>query len=219
MNYINNTSNIIITCKIHGDFYQTPNSHISQKSGCCKCKFEKISMLKTLNTEQFIEKAKLVHGDKYDYSKVNYKRSSTKINIICKIHGDFYQTPKDHLRNHGCTICGYGSAGEEKINNLLKINKTCFKKQISFKELGQKRFDFGIYNNNDLLCLIEYDGIQHFEPIDFFGGDMALKESKIRDKQKEEFCKIQNIPLLRIKYNDNIEIKLINFLKELKCSV
>lgn len=58
-----------------------------------------------LSTEEFIEKAKLIHGDKYDYSKIEYKNYETKICIICPIHGEFYQTPNKHLNGCGCPKC------------------------------------------------------------------------------------------------------------------
>ena len=59
-------------------------------------------MSKRKTTEQFIKEAKLIHGNKYDYSLVEYKNNSTKVKIICKAHGMFEQRPSDHLNNHGC---------------------------------------------------------------------------------------------------------------------
>jgi len=56
--------------------------------------------------EEFIEDARRVHGDKYDYSEVDYKNNKTKVSIICKKHGLFYQTPNDHLSGYGCKKCG-----------------------------------------------------------------------------------------------------------------
>ena len=59
-----------------------------------------------MTTQQFIEKAKKIHGDKYDYSKVEYINSRTKVCIICPIHGEFWQTPDKHLnRKQGCNEC------------------------------------------------------------------------------------------------------------------
>ena len=57
-------------------------------------------------TEQFIEDAKAIHGDKYDYSRVDYKTNKAKVCIVCPIHGEFWQTPNDHLSGHGCKHCG-----------------------------------------------------------------------------------------------------------------
>ena len=63
-------------------------------------------MGKRKTTEQFIAEAKAVHGSKYDYSKVEYKNNKTKVCIICHIHGEFLQVPKDHLDGIGCKKCG-----------------------------------------------------------------------------------------------------------------
>jgi conserved hypothetical protein len=58
-----------------------------------------------ITTNEIIAKAKLVHGDKYDYSKVDYSNAHTKVCIICPNHGEFWQTPNNHLRGHGCPKC------------------------------------------------------------------------------------------------------------------
>jgi len=98
--YVNNKTKIIIICKIHGVFKQTPGNHLSGK-GCSEC-----SGNKQLTTEKFIEKAKTKHGDSYDYSEVIYVNSRTEVIIICKIHGGFKQTPDTHLSGCGCPKCG-----------------------------------------------------------------------------------------------------------------
>ena len=63
-------------------------------------------------------------------------------------------------------------------------------------------FDCAIFNQETLLCLIEYDGEQHFKPIEFFGGEEAFQKQQERDQKKDEWCKENNIPLLRIPYTD-----------------
>ena len=100
VNYINSQTKIIITCKIHGEFEQTPDKHINRKSGCIKC-----SGCYKLTTKEWIDKAKIVHGDKYDYSKVNYISNKEKVIIICKIHGEFEQFPQNHLKGYICHKC------------------------------------------------------------------------------------------------------------------
>ena len=100
VNYINCSTKVIIICKEHGEFLQSPNSHL-QGRRCHKC----VGTIK-LNTKEFIEKTKLIHGDKYDYSKVNYKNAIEKVIIICKIHGDFKQIPSNHyFSGCGCPKC------------------------------------------------------------------------------------------------------------------
>ena len=95
VNYINNKTKVEIICNKHGNFEQTPASHLSG-NGCPSC-------IKN-TTETFINKAKLIHGNKYNYSLVNYINSYTKVKIICNKHGIFEQTPSGHLRN-GCPKC------------------------------------------------------------------------------------------------------------------
>ncbi len=93
--------NITITCPIHGDFEQRSDVHING-SGCHDC----FSDSRKSNMIEFIEKAREVHGDKYDYSKINYINKETKIIIICPVHGSFQQRPGSHLSGSGCNKCG-----------------------------------------------------------------------------------------------------------------
>ena len=93
--YINAKEKIIINCLKHGDFLQTPNNHLNGKN-CALCSSEKPSSRKK-TTEQFIIEAIKIHGNEYNYNKVNYIDNSTKIEIICKIHESFFQRPSDHL--------------------------------------------------------------------------------------------------------------------------
>ena len=97
--YIDSKTKVIIICKIHGDFLQKPNNHLNgQKCGDCAPNKKK-------DTETFVEKAIVVHGDVYDYSKVIYVLSKEKVIIICYIHGDFEQRPNGHLAGDGCPDC------------------------------------------------------------------------------------------------------------------
>ena len=96
--YKNNYTKIVIICKKHGIFLQRPSDHLNG-SGCKKCTNN------ILTTKEFITKANQIHNFKYDYSKTDYVNSRTKINIICKKHGEFYQQPRYHLNGHGCSFC------------------------------------------------------------------------------------------------------------------
>jgi hypothetical protein len=99
--YINNNTLITIKCKIHGNFTQYPHVH-KLGNGCQKC-----GKNYRTNTNEFIEKAKIIHGNKYNYSKVDYKNSQTNITIICNIHGEFEQKPNNHLFGNGCSKCKF----------------------------------------------------------------------------------------------------------------
>lgn len=100
VDYKNAYSSITVICPVHGPFLQKPAAHL-QGQGCFKCAVD----AKSLTTEKFIKKAKEIHKDKYDYSKVNYINNYTKIEIICPKHGPFQQYPINHLRGHGCKSC------------------------------------------------------------------------------------------------------------------
>jgi hypothetical protein len=101
--YKNAKTKVIIICSIHGEFEQQPGSHVSntQPRGCAECGKKS----KKNTTEKFIEESIKVHGDKYDYSKVNYIKNSEDVIIICKIHGEFLQQPNNHIAGSGCKKC------------------------------------------------------------------------------------------------------------------
>lgn len=98
--------NVIIICKKHGEFRQRPHTHYHYGKGCTLCAAEKRAIPAKVKGEQFIAKAKLKHGeDTYDYSKVNYVGHKLNVTIICKKHGEFFQTPAHHLGGRGCDAC------------------------------------------------------------------------------------------------------------------
>lgn len=109
VNYVNNRTKVIIICPEHGEFEQVPDSHL-RGSGCPICRWKKakesIRKAQGMTTDEFIERAKKVHGNKYDYSKVKYENTETKVCIICPKHGEFWQTPHHHLNGIGCPHCG-----------------------------------------------------------------------------------------------------------------
>lgn len=198
VDYINSKTNIDILCNIHGIFSQSPTSHL-QGRGCLKCGIEKL----TGNVDNFKTKAIKKHGNKYDYSKTVYIHSKKHILIICPIHGSFFQQPSSHLRGYGCKNC-HESIGEKAIRLFLEENKINFIPQKKFKNckhINELPFDFYLPNKN--LC-IEYDGEQHFKPIKYWGGQKSFDLTKKRDKIKNEYCKKNNIILIRFSYKDSI---------------
>ncbi len=103
--YVNCDTKLTIICLLHGEFKQTPNDHINRKCGCTKCSNIATANINRSSTDEFIRRAKEIHGDRYDYSKVNYINTTTKITIICKTHGAFNQPPGCHLRGNHCSKC------------------------------------------------------------------------------------------------------------------
>ena len=96
---------VCITCREHGEFWQTPSKHLLGQ-GCKKCSDAKKSLVEKLTTDEFVERAKEIHGDRYDYSSSIYDGAKSGIVIGCNIHGHFIQKPNDHLSGHGCPVCG-----------------------------------------------------------------------------------------------------------------
>lgn len=95
-NYMGALKNVCIICPEHGEFWQTPSNHL-RGNGCPKCGIESARKSKTSTIEDFVNKAREVHGDKYDYSKVEYADAHKNVCIICPKHGEFLQTPANHL--------------------------------------------------------------------------------------------------------------------------
>ena len=114
VDYVKMKEKVIITCKEHNiEFLQTPEKHLSSKTGgCVKCNSIGKGKLTTL---QFIEKSDILHNSKYDYSKLKYLDSNTKVTIVCKEHGDFTMTPNSHLNGRGCSKCNRNGGILENI--------------------------------------------------------------------------------------------------------
>jgi predicted Zn-ribbon and HTH transcriptional regulator len=103
--YVNSNTHVKIICPTHGEFSQKPHEHYRSK-GCSKCSAEERGLKMRHTKEKFVEKAMEVHGDLYDYSKVYYQGCDNKVEIICSIHGSFWQNPNDHTSDkNGCPEC------------------------------------------------------------------------------------------------------------------
>jgi len=228
---------IVVTCPIHGDSLQTPVNHLESKTGCRKCgtdnkklsldefitkakevhgdlyRYDKSIYVDTYTeldiyctrhkgyfkqrpvnhlsgygcticagnskrtTEDFIRDAKVIHGDIYDYSKVIYNGNKEPVTLICKEHGEFTVKPNAHLVSRsGCPICS-ASTGEVMVRDVLDKYNLSYKTEHMVKKTKRRfRYDFYL---PDFNIFIEYNGKQHYEPNEFFGG---IEEFKIRRK-------------------------------------
>jgi hypothetical protein len=175
-------------------------------------------MKHSYTTEQFIEKAKIVHGDRFDYSQTEYINNNFKVKILCPRHGYFEQRPSTHLEGQGCPVCKK-SKGELKIEQWLIKNHVSYIPQKTFPECrGKKyplRFDFYLPEYN--IC-IEFDGNQHFSRYPFFIKnpilvDLKYAEIKAHDKTKTDFCSSKDIKLIRLKHKQSINKALFNLMK------
>lgn len=196
--YINSGTKVCIICPEHGEFWQRPASHL-HGNGCSKCAKKKQGP-KRKTLQEFINKAQEIHNNKYNYNNTNYINSYTKVIITCPIHGDFEQKPASHLQGIGCPKCN-ASKGEIIIKNFLESKQLKFQYQkgIKYKNLSI-RVDFYLEINNNKY-IIEYNGEQHYKPINHFGGEKQFKKQCYRDNILKEYCNINNITLIEIKYD------------------
>lgn len=153
--YSNSISKVRISCPVHGIFTQSPSNHL-QGNGCPKCKSLAITNKKTKTTDEFISEAKLVHSDRYDYTSVTYLGCKDYIDICCKEHGLFTQTPDSHLQGNGCPKCGLSfDKTEGEVKEFIKSL------DLDFIENTRKiipPLELDIYIASHKLA-IEFDGL------------------------------------------------------------
>lgn len=198
--YVHNQKEVIIICPIHGEFKQRPAGHI-QGAGCKKCGLNMLRNHFSHNTKIFIEKARKVHGDKYDYSKVEYVNSSTKVIIICPEHGEWTTKPSNHLNSKNCPKCqGRNKTTEEFIEEAKKVH-------------GDK-YDYSktIYNGSDkfvtIICPIHGEFKQRANGHLRGGGCLKCIG---RNKSTEEY-----IQQARKVHNDKYDYSKVNYVKGLR---
>lgn len=187
------------------------------KSGCPYCSGHKVGLsncLATTHPELSLE---------WDYEineKTPYEVSKgceSQYNWVCKKNHKWMATPNCRTFNRtGCPYC-IGSKGEELIQQILVNLKKIFIREYKFEEcknVNVLRFDFAVFEKNQLNCLIEYQGIQHYKAIKYWGGEEGLKKSQYRDKIKREYCLQKNIRLVEINYKSFDKINE-SFIKEI----
>jgi len=187
--YKNYLTKVKIICPIHGEFDQLPQHHI-KGSSCPKCGVEKTKKFTELGLKEFIDKVNVIHNNKYDYSKVNYVNSYTKVEIVCPKHGSFFQKPNDHISSKaGCPICKE-SKGERLISRILQDYNIKYIPQHSFTDLKYKNLLYYDFYLPELNMCIEYDGEQHFRVIPGMTNDKVFRDIQIRDRLKMITVKI-----------------------------
>lgn len=194
VNYTNSKTKVCIVCPEHGEFWINPDNHFIGQ-GCPKCRYIRSSSAIRKNIDDVINDFKLVHGEKYNYSRVEYKNNKTKVCIICPEHGEFWQTPDNHMKGKGCPHCAQSKL-ESITREFLTENGIEFIEQKGFDWLRYKnpmRLDFYLPKYN---TAIECQGIQHFEALKHFGGDKGLEYNAIKDVKKASLCFENNVKLL-----------------------
>lgn len=209
VDYKTSKEKIIIICEMHGEFTQSPNHHLNGR-GCPTCGYKHLSNINDNRHNDikanFVNRAMIVHGNRFEYLS-KYVNHTTKIQIRCVVCGlEFEQKPHAHLSGNGCPRCNM-SKGEHTIKKWLNDNHIEYEQEKWFDGCrGIKRplpFDFWIPSKN---ILIEYQGRQHYEKVNF-KKSMTKQQvidnfdaTKRNDKIKKQYCLDNNITLLEIPY-------------------
>jgi Zn finger protein HypA/HybF involved in hydrogenase expression len=211
--YFKSSDKVKIICSQHGIFIQMWDKHTNLNYNCPKCAGYNVSL------KDRIQKARYIHGDKYDYSNLPENFGPfNKVEIICPIHGKFIQSWNAHVNaKAGCPKCK-SSKGELIINRFLLNNNIDFIHQKKFdncvnpKSNRKLLFDFYLPDYN--TC-IEFDGELHFRAVKHFGGEKELNNIHYRDNIKNQYCIDNNIKMIRISYKEinNVEIILKDLIK------
>lgn len=200
---------IDVRCKICGHEWAPTQDSLLQGKGCPECSVKKAAKSRMMSTEEFVNRCNKTSP----YVEVlgEYNGVKNYINVVCKKCGFYYSTIADNLlQGSGCPICNM-SKGERKVASLLDKYHIDFDQQHTFLECRNRRvlpFDFYLPDYN--IC-IEYDGEQHFKPIDHFGGQEYFVKRQENDSIKTNFCQENDIGLVRIPYYMSNELEDILF--------
>lgn len=213
--YSGNKIPILHKCLIHNIDWEICPTNALKGHGCSECHKERISHKNKKGNEEYI--LELSKANPEVIALETYVNISTPIMHKCMRHNyDWFIAPRDALKGHGCPMCRE-SIGERMVRIWLEANNVSYIYQYIFdgcKDTNTLPFDFYLPNYN---CCMEYDGIQHFKPVDFAGEGEEIAQRKFEytqshDRIKNEYCKNNNINLIRIPYYADIEEELNNFL-------
>lgn len=203
---------VCISCKIHGDFLQTPQCHLASQHGCTKC-----GDIEARNTQRktlinFIKDAEKVHGSRYDYSRVDYKGSLKKVILVCKLHGSWMSTPSKHLGGGNCPSCAKGGFSRVKAGifyilsngDITKVGITrrfdnsrlkeiIKSSKIDFKKIKEYKLQTGALCIDTELKILKYleDNFQKVTTI-FDGSTECFQNVNLPDLIREVEKEVNN---------------------------
>lgn len=210
-----NSNDLQIKCEC-GNVFTTSFNHFKNDNvrRCNNCTRELMSKLKRLDD---CEVRHLIESNNCKWIDGKYRNDRSKLTLECEC-GNIFKTNIQSFRTlnkRRCDVCSKSQTkGSLKIEEWLLENNITNIREYRFKDCKDKYtlpFDFVVFNNDKLICLIEFDGEQHYKPIKVFGGDYKFDKTKKHDEIKNEYCKINNIKLIRIPY---WEIKNISSILE-----
>ena len=201
---------VLCRCKKHGIVRSTIIKDILRGQGCVECGLEKLSATNTLTLDEVKQKISEINPHVELISE--YKSHKEPITVCCQVCGTEWET---HVYTmFRCPTCDFYSKGEQLTANYLNEFQIKYIPQYKFddcKHIKQLLFDFYLPDMN--VC-IEYNGLQHYQPCDMFGGEEQFKTQQIRDNIKRQYCKDNGIKLIEIPYTYNTKEKIEAYLKE-----
>jgi hypothetical protein len=206
--YISSNKKVIIICKKHGEFLQKSNSHL-QGNGCPLCRLDMMGKWNKSNMDEFIEKAIIIHGNRYDYSKVDYKGSNIEVIIICKEHGEFLQQPSVHLSGCGCNKCGIINMKNKQTGTTEEfIEKAIIKHGDKY---NYSKVDYN-GNNYDVIIICKEHGEFLQKPHGHLSGRGCNKCGRINMKNKQTGTTEEFIEKAIIKHRDKYNYSEIDYI-------
>lgn len=202
---LGSTNKSIIICKEHGEISQRPSGHLYSNYGCSKCGMVEAGNKNRMEFEEFVERSNVAHGYKYDYSKFIYKNNNEYGIVICNKlnHNEFKACPSAHMSgDHRCPKCYPMSRGEFIINDFLMSGNYNYNYHYS-TNVGDVKNKFVDYYIPSLNLIIEYNGIQHYQPVKFGNQTDLQSEEKFINQQRRDnlikkYCRNNNIHLLEL---------------------
>lgn len=184
---------INVICKKHGEFKILAGNFLSGQ-GCVKCSNEKMSQDRLMKIDEFTQKARLVHGDVYDYSKVDIKKRCSKVTIICPVHGEFNQRYSSHLEGVGCPKCKMSHL-ERDIKMYLDKNNIKYEQEKTFEWLKNKSHMFLDFYLPDYNIAIECQGEQHYRDVSKWFKSSGFDNTVRLDILKRKLCMDNNVTM------------------------
>ena len=210
VDFVKTTTKVCIICPEHGEFWQEPHAHLKGQ-GCPKCGVNKRSKSKTTTNENFIKKAKEIHGDKYDYSKTNYINNKTKIVIICPIHGEIEITPNAHIsEKRGCPKCGNtlkGTNFKMSVERFIEKAQKIHGNSYSYEEV------FYINNRTPVNIICSTHGIFRQTPEVHLSGHGCPECANIKRAEKNIMTTSEFIAKAKNIHGDKYDYSKVEYVK------
>lgn len=200
---------VVIVCSEHGAFNQTPTNHFSG-NGCPTCGDQQCSEALRSNTDQFIAKAQAIHGDRYEYSMVDYKRNNIRVVIICPDHGPFEQMPSEHLVGSGCNECGVLATAEAR-------RKTTKEFIAEAKKVHDNHYDYSfveyLHGSEKVTIICPEHGPFNQTPNGHVQGKGCYECGVIANGDAKRHTTKQFISKARMLHGDKYDYSLVHYLR------